>query len=464
MNTRAFKVFRLLIAAGGLVLGASAAVEETPAAPELGTPQAPEKVARFLELFVGGYQVHGRRDPKWDPAALSALKQFADARSGAVEWTTESGREMVRLARAALDSGCPDPLVQYIHWRRGDRAARALINITEIASSLEASGYDPLLKSYGHYWAYEALHPAPRSTPPSAQALRALSDAMARFREALERPGFPENEFEDLGRSLAAQLNTSALVDLHWPAVETLLVSRHGDSAAAQLFLGDRSTTFAWTARGGGWASDVTETGWRLFETRLSTAETALRNAWRLDPSLPTTPERMIWVCIGRGHNRREMELWFQRGRNLTVGSYELHHGKATYLMPKWHGSIKEVLEFGRQCLTEPGAAGRPRLTLVDIHEELERCSRTSAKVDLAYFREPVVWREIRSSFEAFFKDQPEAVGWHHNFALHAWRAQDWAVLNAEIPKLGSKINFKYFGGQDAYEQMLADAAAHAAR
>ena len=287
---------------------------------------------------------------------------------------------------------------------------------------------------------------------------------MARFRDALERPGFPENEFEDLGRSLTTQLNTSALVSLHWPAVETLLVSRHGDSAAAQLFLGDRSTTFAWTARGGGWASDVTDTGWRLFEARLTTAETALRNAWRLDPSLPTTPERMIWVCIGRGHNRREMELWFQRGRNLTVGSYELHHGKATYLMPKWHGSLKEVLEFGRQCLTEPGAAGRPRLTLVDIHEELERCSRTSAKVDLAYFREPGVWREIRSSFEAFFKDQPEAVGWHHNFALHAWRAQDWALLNAEIPKLGSKINFKYFGGQDAYEQMLADAAAHAAR
>ena len=69
------------------------------------------------------------------------------------------------------------------------------------------------------------------------------------------------------------------------------------------------------------------------------------------------------------------------------------------------------------------------------------------------------MWSDIRNSFERFFELNPKNDSWRHNYALFAWRAHDWDELNRQIPLLG-EINYSYFGGQETYDRMVAEAKA----
>ena len=51
--------------------------------------------------------------------------------------------------------------------------------------------------------------------------------------------------------------------------------------------------------------------------------------------------------------------------------------------------------------------------------------------------------------------------GWRHNYALYAYRAEQWDDLNRQLPLLG-EINYEFFGGKDQYEKIVRLAKEHA--
>ena len=53
----------------------------------------------------------------------------------------------------------------------------------------------------------------------------------------------------------------------------------------------------------------------------------------------------------------------------------------------------------------------------------------------------------------------PEEIGWRHNYALYAYRAEQWDDLNRQLPLLG-EINYEFFGGKAQYENMVRFARA----
>lgn len=459
----------ICVAISALALGAahSATPAESPASSSAWSEE--RLLSWHYEMLVNGYLQHGQRDVKWDAAATNALGRFAAIRAGVLDGTSSEASAITNFTAEALRQQCMDPMIRYLHRRRGGQRMPGTTNMIEIADDLATTRYDPLLKSYAYLRAFRRLHPEGSTNPVPHEAGRARHLAFANFYDVLNEPNLPGIEFLDLAEPLGNLLWNTNLVEQYWPPIEEAITNRLMGMAEAQYVLGDKYVDFAWLARGGGWANTVSEGGWKLFGERLERGEAALRSSWHLSPTLAQVPRRMIWVCIGLGHPRPEMERWFRRGQELSSGWYDLYQGKSQYLMPKWHGSRREVVQFGRACLTDTNAVGRPRLMIVDIHEELERyfreddpkTGRRSQQVDLSYYRDPAVWKDIRSAFEIFFREAPEATGWHHNFALHAWRAQDWKVLNEQIPLLG-EINYAYFGGKATYERMLAEAKEHA--
>ena len=76
------------------------------------------------------------------------------------------------------------------------------------------------------------------------------------------------------------------------------------------------------------------------------------------------------------------------------------------------------------------------------------------------YFRRPEVWTDLKQSFDKFFRLNPEETGWHHNYALYAYRAQQWVELNRELALLGS-VNYDYFGGKAEFEKIVQAANEH---
>ena len=65
------------------------------------------------------------------------------------------------------------------------------------------------------------------------------------------------------------------------------------------------------------------------------------------------------------------------------------------------------------------------------------------------------------ANLEKFFTLNPEEKGWRHNYALYAYRAEQWDDLNRQLPLLG-EINYEFFGGKDQYDKMVRLAKEHA--
>jgi hypothetical protein len=77
------------------------------------------------------------------------------------------------------------------------------------------------------------------------------------------------------------------------------------------------------------------------------------------------------------------------------------------------------------------------------------------------YFKRPEVWSDLKQAFDKFFRLNPQATGWHHDYALYAYRAEQWSDLNRELKLLG-KVNYDYFGGKDEFDKIVSAAKEHA--
>ena len=62
------------------------------------------------------------------------------------------------------------------------------------------------------------------------------------------------------------------------------------------------------------------------------------------------------------------MELWFDRAMELDPNDYDACYYKLYYLEPKWYGSVKDMLDFGRECVDSKVWGGRVPLVLTDAH------------------------------------------------------------------------------------------------
>lgn len=227
-----------------------------------------------------------------------------------------------------------------------------------------------------------------------------------------------------------------------WADVDAVLqfwTTRQPDSGRAHHMYGSFLRDFAWRARGTGWASSVTEDGHRLFQERLKKAAAELEAAWKLMPDQAQIATTRIWVGIGSGAPREEIEEWFHRGLSADPDDVQLHLAKLEYLKPKWYGTRDEMLKFARE--TAKGAnGGRRALVLWEAHDELSCRSLDGAKGPhdhAVYFRDPEVAREVLAMLEAVLAKTPKDY-----YALQcrlslAWTAQDGATAAKVLEALG---------------------------
>ena len=168
----------------------------------------------------------------------------------------------------------------------------------------------------------------------------------------------------------------------------------------------------------------------------------------------------MITVVLGKQKSRDKMEIWFNRAMALDPNYYDACSAKLYYLEPKWYGSTEDMLEFGRECVTNHDWGGHIPLILLDAHKSIQRQYIDDSEKS-NYWKQPEVWSDLKSAFERFFELNPDAIGWYHDYAKYAYQAGQWDTLNRIIPKLG-QINYSFFGGTNEFNKMLQQAKEHA--
>ncbi|HEX7378756.1 MAG TPA: hypothetical protein VF278_16665, partial [Pirellulales bacterium] len=119
-----------------------------------------------------------------------------------------------------------------------------------------------------------------------------------------------------------------------------------------QMLLARAHIDLAWQKRGGDWASEVTEEGWKGFEKHLTKARALLLQAWKEHPELPEAAELLMTVTTGGGGAAGEdARFWFDRAVAVDFDFLPAYEALLWDLRPRWHGSHEAMLAFGRECL-----------------------------------------------------------------------------------------------------------------
>jgi hypothetical protein len=406
------------------------------------------------KTLIAEYHRVGRTNPRWDAAAVRALTAFARLRSQ--PYATSNETEFATACREAIKAGCDDPLLKYLSLRTAAEVQmekQALSNTyCAAADELSRRGYAPVRQFYGAIragWAVSETLPKGGKSPTLGYYRRvAATNLIALLRD----PTAPVEEAYEAFWEFRRLTGAPGALEPYFLLADKVIMQRWGDKSLAWLAHGQFYKEYAWYARGSGYADTVTKEGWKLFAGRLAVAETALEKAWQLDKTDSRAPTLMLLVAMGQAKSRPEMERWFERAMICNSNNYDACANKLLYLEPKWQGSYKEILEFGRECLESKKWGGSVPLIMVAAHDALARYIKEEKEPE--YWKDSAVWADIQASFEKFFELSPDAISWRHNYAKYAYRCQQWRVLNKQISLLGP-VNYDYFGGKAEYDKMV---------
>ncbi len=415
-----------------------------------------------LDTLVGDYERHGKRSIKWDEPAKAGLASFAEIRVPAkAAKRKDLFDKIVTATRTAVTNGCDDPMIAYLHARfvmpdEKHTPKEHAEAFRRAAEGLSQGAYSPIRKFYAALRAAESLKTG-TNTPPEVHDWRV--HASEYLNESVSDKTMPVEEVFDACEQLlnTVQQNRQQY-ERFYQAFEPIIFKNWPSNASLYLLKGTFYTKYAWHARGSDYASKVTDKGWDLFAQRLAEAEKALTKAWEMDPHNARIACKMITVELGQGEGRPRMELWFKRATDLDPNYWDAFDAKRYYLEPKWYGSPEAMLEFGRECVNSKKWGGHAPLILRDAHEALAKY--LDKEEQPAYWKQPHVWKDLHAAFEKFFDLNPDETGWRHNYALYAYRAEQWDELNRQIPLLG-EINYEFFGGKEKYDKMVREAKAH---
>jgi len=434
-------------------------------------PASPQNVAGQLlswnlNTTVDAYEKVGVRNPQWDDSARKCLTAFAHLRAN--DLPDEAWVDVVTTnAATAVNAGCTDPLVTYLYIRfampRSNNKEEFAKRFYSAAHDLNGSAYPPVRKFYAtgraldqYYYAYDTK----TNLQARDESYGLLTTLLAQVETVLDDKTIPPREASDIAEQA---LDLGGRTDFYnktmfYDAIEKSLMKNSSDDYLPWYLKGNHYIDLAWNARTGETADKVTAEGWEGFKTNLVVAREALEHAWKLNPKQPNIAIQMMTVVLGQGSGREEMEIWFKRAMDLNTNSYEACSHKMNFLDPKWYGSDEDQLAFGRECGYSTNWGGNVPLILVLAHNDINLRLQGAAKAN--YWKQPEVWRDMKSAYDRFFEMRPEETQVYSDYALHAYQAEQWDTLNAILPKL-TTTNYERFGGNAEFDKMVRLAEQH---
>jgi hypothetical protein len=416
-------------------------------------PIDPAHLAYNLKTTVEAYEKVGMKNPKWDAEARKCLTTFARLRSWTNNEVGELAQDMAKNLARLKALGCEDPLVGYLRLRFVDAQAgtATVAAFNASVAALQKQKYPEIRTFYAALWAAKTLQNEPNQ---KLVAMAQFTSAASFLAKAMEDTAMPLREADQALELLLAAYWWAEPVRWHcYNTVEKSLTNRWSESSPALLARGRGYLAYAWVARGIGFADTVSETGWKLTRERLDIASQALEAAWERNPRDARICLEMLRVEQGQGKSRARMEQWFERGIKLDPGYYDLCYAKLEYLRPRWYGSTKEMIDFGRECTTNANLKSSVRLMLADAHLAASQEIQNDAQRSL-YMQDPKVWSDIRFTFEQFFKLYPDAVGYRHDYAKYAYRCGQWGEFLKQAGMFPS-TNHAYFGGVERFNKIV---------
>jgi hypothetical protein len=364
----------------------------------------------YRRTSVGAYDKVGKKNPRWDKPAREAM-DLASRMLNPQDGPPITVVDVHRVAKAAVDAGCDDPLLVNIYERSwpGKRDEEFVRRMTASAKALAASRY-PVFRRAGGLEAVgtlilDAKAPDDGSKKVATQhfeaALRLLAESVATD----ERNEFWEDSWFEIIKRLFRgyrNLGIDSVASIEKIDAE---VARIPELQAFRLEIyGGFVYTYAWEARTNALAPEVPAGNMVAFKERLADAQKVLNDAWKLRPNARIA-EWLLEIEKGIGGDRAKMELWFDRAMKANGDSRAACFSKLDWLDPKWRGTNEEMLAFGRACgQTKNWRAG---ITLLAVDAHLRYYQTLAPNLQFRYWSKPEVWSEVKSINDEYLSHYP---------------------------------------------------------
>ncbi|CAN5603738.1 hypothetical protein BH10PLA1_BH10PLA1_19280 [soil metagenome] len=418
-----------------------------------------DRLAYNRRTLGDAYDKIGKKDPKWDTQARRGLELAAVYYTRVSILGDTDNRAALASLRAAVTKGCDDPLVAYLAMRFVKESR--FQQLYKAAQNLAASDY-PAVRKFGaftiaaekRYYQLTDDGALPETRKRIVDAVRLIAPMSA----DKDTPG--DIQVDLIGDLMDVFAKAKGDREELFDQVDTELAKNLPEDSLVRLNLKGRYlTSWAWDARGGDWAANVTDEGWKLFAERLDEAQKVLEHAYTLYPDDPTAPTQMIPVEMGHGKGRASMEVWFDRAVKAAPEQLAAYQKKMYYLEPRWHGSEAEQLKFGRECLAAGDFSSRVPLMMVSAYKSVEDTIRFGALVKRPAMHNDEAWADIAAAYDGYLAQNPNADLDYTAYAKLALDAGRWKEADAILKKAGDHLDVASFGGEDVLRLTKIDLA-----
>lgn len=218
---------------------------------------------------------------------------------------------------------------------------------------------------------------------------------------------------------------------------------------AAYPFLAEATywIDYAWVARGGGFASSVTEENWKLFYARMKNAQTVLIRNKVVGSTMPAWYEYMVKIQMMLDDSQEEQDKIFFEGVERYKNFLPLYISKRNALEPKWGGSWEAIDKFINWSVNNTKDTQGLRmyaLLYFGVHDNM--------LADLNFWKETLVkWPKFKQGLEDLTRLAPKSQYNLNIYASMACEANDKKTYLKVRSKISEPIvwNWQYYSSVD---------------
>jgi hypothetical protein len=230
----------------------------------------------------------------------------------------------------------------------------------------------------------------------------------------------------------------------HWVAAKP-------QSVTARIALANSYVSYAWDARGGGYADTVTTNGWDLFNERLQTARKVLDEAFALPEKCPEWYLVMQNIALGQNWDLQRETALFQQAIAFEPEYYSYYRVQAVLLLPKWNGEEGDAAAFASKVADQDGGKHGDILYFQIAAKLACSCNDPETK--------GMLWERIQKGFAAAEETYGTSVTNLNSFALLAINFRDYTVADSAFKRIGDNWDKQVWTTETWFKQNRDTAA-----
>jgi hypothetical protein len=165
-------------------------------------------------------------------------------------------------------------------------------------------------------------------------------------------------------------------------------------SINARIALAESWHSYAWFARGNGYADSVTENGWKAFAERMSKAEEVLHDAEQLEAKCPQWYRTLLKIGLAQSWTLEQEAAVLKKAIEFEPTYYTYYRAMARYLAPQWNGAEGDAARYAQRAADAIGG-DEGDIVYFEVASELTcNCDLQDSPI------KPMDWKRIQRGLE----------------------------------------------------------------